>query len=126
VAVVPEEKRARALGPLRAKAAPDDQVRGALDVLLLAKILSGAGWQVEYEPEEAGGTPDLRINKDCVEFLVEVRAVVGRLALTLCTSRMTTRERSQASRGEGCRHQVRDLPDLCVPGPTRTDAHRRA
>jgi hypothetical protein len=77
--VVPESKRQRVLGPIRGKKSSDDQVQDALGTLLLAKTLEDLGWQVEHEPEEAGGTPDLRIRKADAVYLVEVRSVAGPL-----------------------------------------------
>ncbi|HZI16182.1 MAG TPA: hypothetical protein VE153_37810 [Myxococcus sp.] len=41
-------------------------------MLLLAKTLGDLGWVVEHEPEEAGGTPDLRISRNGYTYLVEV------------------------------------------------------
>lgn len=76
-AAVPESKHQRVLGPIRGKSSSDDQVEDALGTLLLAQTLTDLGWEVEHEPEEAGGTPDLRIRKGEVVYLVEVRRVAG-------------------------------------------------
>ena len=77
--LVPPEKRRRALGPLYSD--NDKQVFAAAGVLLLAKMLTDQGWQVEHEPEIEGVTPDLRITKNAAEFLVEARHVAGDFGL---------------------------------------------
>lgn len=82
-AAVPESQRSRILGPLRLTAKSDDQVRGTAGYLLLAKTLSDLGWQVEYEPEVDGGTPDLRITKGSETYVVELRRV-GWLPSGIC------------------------------------------
>ncbi|ATB29996.1 hypothetical protein [Melittangium boletus] len=78
-AAVPGDKHQRVLGPIRGKKSSDDQVMDALGTLLLAKTLADLDWEVEYEPEEAGGTPDLRIRKGNAVYLVEVRRAAGPL-----------------------------------------------
>jgi hypothetical protein len=76
-ASVPEQQRPRVLGALlRNKSSSDDQVRATIGSLLLAKTLEDMGWSVEHEPEEAEGTPDLRIQKDGRQYLVEIRRVI--------------------------------------------------
>ena len=75
-AIVPPEQRGRVLGPVL-KGGTDDQVGAALHALLLAKALHDLGWQVEFEPEVDGLTPDLRISKDSNDFIVEIRRVEG-------------------------------------------------
>jgi hypothetical protein len=64
--LVPEEKRSRVLGPLHSD--DDKQAMVAVGVVLLGKLLSDQGWQVEHEPEIAGQTPDLRIRKGAIEL----------------------------------------------------------
>lgn len=78
-AAVPEDKHQRVLGPIRGKSSSDDQVEDSLGTILLAKTLADMGWEVEHEPDEAGGTPDLRIRKGGAVYLVEVRRVAGPL-----------------------------------------------
>ena len=76
-AIVPEAKRRRVLGPITGKGSTDDQVRGAVEGLLLAKTLHDHGWTMEFEPEVSGKTPDLRIEKNGGEFFVELRRVAA-------------------------------------------------
>jgi len=76
-ALVPEEQRARVLGPLSLRST-DDQVRTAAGGLLLAKTLSELGWSVLYEPTIGTQTPDLLVRKNGAEYVVEVRRVLGR------------------------------------------------
>ncbi len=76
-ALVPEEKRSRVLGPFSPKAR-DDQVKAAAGGLLLAKMLHDFGWSVDFEPVVGTQTPDLLIKRGAVEYIVEVRRVVGR------------------------------------------------
>lgn len=83
-ALVPEDKRAKVLGPLFA--ASDDQLRVAVGVLLLAKTLNDLGWSVEFEPEIAEGTPDPHVSKPDAEYLVELAPIsrtqfLGRVGL---------------------------------------------
>jgi len=75
---VPEGKRPQVLGPLLAKSSSDDQIAATVGSLLLAKTLTNLGWVVEFEPEEAGGTPDFRIRKGEKTYVVEVRRVEER------------------------------------------------
>jgi hypothetical protein len=77
--LVPETQRRRVLRPLWSE--DHIQATTATGSLLLAKVLSDQGWAVEHEPEIYGGTPDLRIRKGSVEFVVEIRHVAGDLAL---------------------------------------------
>lgn len=72
---VPEAQRRRVLGFLLSASASDDQVRTTVGVLLLAKTFCDLGWSVQYEPETAGGTPDLRITKGDARFVVEARRI---------------------------------------------------
>lgn len=74
-ALVPALQWERLMGHLRS--ADADQVSGAVSTLLLAKTLADHGWNVEHEPEFAGGTPDLRISKAGIEFIVEVKQILG-------------------------------------------------
>jgi len=76
-ALVPEAKRSRVLGPISERVG-DDQVKAAVGGLLLAKMLSDQGWSIEFEPIIGTQTPDLFIRKAAVEYVVEVRRVVGR------------------------------------------------
>jgi hypothetical protein len=73
-ALVPHHQVRRVLGPLL-RLGTNDQVRAAVGGLLLAKTLQELGWAVDFEPEIDGGTPDLRITKRDVSFVVEVRRV---------------------------------------------------
>lgn len=77
-AVVPEPKRRKVLGLITGKRSSDDQVRAAVGSILLAKTLDDHGWSIEFEPDEAGGTPDLRIERSGSTFVVEVRRVAKR------------------------------------------------
>jgi hypothetical protein len=74
-ALVPELKRRKVLGLLTGKSSSDDQVRAAVGSILLAKTLRDHGWSIEFEPDEAGGTPDFRIEKSGSAFVIEVRRV---------------------------------------------------
>ncbi len=78
-ALVPEAKRPRVLGPMTLRAS-NDQVKAAVGVLFLAKMLYDFGWSVDYEPVLGTQTPDLLIRRDAVEYMVEVRRVFGRSA----------------------------------------------
>lgn len=80
-ALVPVDKRPRVIGPLIR--GDEKQTTVAAGVLLLAKVLTDQEWIVEHEPEIAGVTPDLRIQKDGAAFLVEARQVVGDFGLPL-------------------------------------------
>jgi hypothetical protein len=84
--LVPPDQRARLLRPLHSKS--DKHATVAVGVLLLAKVLSDQGWQVEHEPEVAGLTPDLRIVKGGANFLVEARSVVGPFGLPSAYQRL--------------------------------------
>lgn len=75
--LVPEPQRPRVLGPFSVRA-PPDQVKAALGSLFLAKTLSDLGWSVDFEPVIGTLTPDLRIQKAGIDYMVEVRRVVGR------------------------------------------------
>jgi len=75
-ALVPAPQRPRVLGSLLRTSSSDDQVRTTIGGLLLAKALADLGWMVAHEPEEANGTPDLRIQKDGRQYLVEIRRVI--------------------------------------------------
>jgi hypothetical protein len=75
--LVHESKRRRVLGQI-AVGASDDQVKAAVGGLLLAKMLVDQTWDVEFEPAVGTQTPDLRIRKPGIEYIVEIRRVVGR------------------------------------------------
>lgn len=77
-AAVPEDKRPVVLGQLLAKAAPDDQVRSTVGVVMLAKTFEDLGWQVVHEPEVDGKTPDLALSRGEATFFVEVRRIAER------------------------------------------------
>jgi hypothetical protein len=78
-ALVPRAQRTRVLGPLSLKAR-DDQVKSAVGVLFLAKMLDDFGWSVDFEPVVGTQTPNLLIRRGATEYIVEVRRVVGRAA----------------------------------------------
>ncbi|MFT3916558.1 MAG: BsuBI/PstI family type II restriction endonuclease [Anaeromyxobacteraceae bacterium] len=94
--LVPERLRPRLLGPLRADDAK--QSMAALGMLLLAKTLHGHGWEVEFEPEIDGLTPDLRLRKGPVCFIVEVRHVAGPLGVPDGHQRLRAELRSVRAR----------------------------
>lgn len=76
-ATVPSDRRGRVLGQILSRSSSDDQVRAAIEVLLLAKMLDDQGWAVEFEPEEGRYTPDLRITKGDAVFVIEATRVAA-------------------------------------------------
>jgi hypothetical protein len=56
----------KVLGHLLGKSSSDDQIRANMGSIFLAEALRDFGWSVEFEPEEAGKTPDLRVRKSDV------------------------------------------------------------
>jgi hypothetical protein len=77
--LVPDDKRKRVLGPLSAtSSSSSDQVMTVVNSLLLAQTLIDLGWTVEFEPEEANGTPDFLISKGKATYIVEIRRVAKR------------------------------------------------
>jgi hypothetical protein len=108
--LVPVEQRRRVLGQLHSD--NDTQVTVTIGILLLAKVFTDQRWTVEHEPEVSGQTPDLRIRKGDVEFLIEARHVQGDFAFPPALQRLKA--------------ALKDMPTRTPARFTRIEADARA